>query len=464
MEPLLRCLNHHKSQFAPTINHVHVSHSAYADDLSIFVKRSSNIKFIKDTLSCFEFISGLKVNCKKTHILHQSDDTDKIEDWAIVRESKILGILFPTSNRKQIDDTITKLHDQLAFWKRLKLTLYTKIILLNTYTKFQFTLSILNYLDKDVKKINKLIDWGLSNKDTEFITSYKYNPLFSCRRSYLSKQQFGFHFEHRLNQAQLARISRITHMHFSNVPSIYFAQGLNSIIGVPEDVNMLDIIPPALEPHFSLWNDLNVKLSLSTTPRSSSFKKFVSTEKPSLHETPSNVPNLDKWPIIKKLHVPPSTKSFLLKLYMNALPTDDRCRFGKDESDETRIRCPSCKAFLTGQHFFSGKCLAKYGYEIFKWCDKHWIKRPRFEINFDRNIDLMFMNTLWKTVCTSLHKTHLKLPALQHSAKKMFVHELRLAKTIFPKDYVIFELNLSKLNVNNLLFRYSLVDITNTGI
>ena len=26
--------------------------------------------------------------------------------------------------------------------------------------------------------------------------------------------------------------------------------------------------------------------------------------------TPYKVPDLDKWPIIKKLHIPPSTKSF----------------------------------------------------------------------------------------------------------------------------------------------------------
>ena len=150
---------------------------------------------------------------------------------------------------------------------------------------------------------------------------------------------------------------------------------------------------------------------------------------------------------------------------MNALRFDNRIRFGKDEADLNReiIVCPICDAFLTSDHFFSGNCFSKYTIEIYKWCDKHWIAHPKFRIGFDRNIDLIFMNTLWKTFCTALHKKHLKLPALQHSAKTMFVHELRLAKTIFPKDYKIIEINLSKLNTNNMVFRYNLLDTLDTS-
>ena len=280
MEPLLRCLKGNNLEFSPKLNNHHIPLSAYADDLSVFVRHASKVKFVKDVLSKFETTSGLKVNAKKTHILHSSDDSESIESWEIVKETKILGVLFPTSNRNQIIETITKLHDQLAFWKRLKLPLYTKIILLNSYTKFQYSLSILDYLDKDTKKINKLVDWGLSNRNDEFKPLNKYNPLFSCRRSYLSKQNFGFHFSHRLQQAQLARISRITHMKESNIPSLYYAQGLKSIIGDPSKVNTFDTVPPALEPHFSLWKELEFNLSLDSPPRSSSFKKFVKTAKP----------------------------------------------------------------------------------------------------------------------------------------------------------------------------------------
>ena len=91
-------------------------------------------------LSTFELISGLKVNQKKTVIYHSKDNSVSICDWQLVKSIKILGILFPTSSREHIKTTTNNLQNQLAFWKRLKIPLYTKIVLLNTYTKFQFSL------------------------------------------------------------------------------------------------------------------------------------------------------------------------------------------------------------------------------------------------------------------------------------------------------------------------------------
>ena len=75
------------------------------------------------------------------------------------------------------------------------------------------------------------------------------------------------------------------------------------------------------------------------------------------------------------------------------------------------------------------------------------------------------MNTLWKTFCTALSiRNILNFLLYKHSAKSMFVHELRIAKTIFPKDYRISELDLSKLDTNNIMVRYNLLDSPDSSL
>ena len=65
MEPLLRCLKGNKLEFSPELNNHHIPLSAYADNLSVFVRHASKVKFVKEVLSKFETTSGLKVNAKK---------------------------------------------------------------------------------------------------------------------------------------------------------------------------------------------------------------------------------------------------------------------------------------------------------------------------------------------------------------------------------------------------------------
>ena len=139
----------------------YIPYSAFADDLTIFVKRGYLILGIKNMLSLFEIASGLKVNNKKTEIYHCHSKEKSIYGWPVVQLIKILGIVFPTQNRIHINDTINNLHGQLAFWKKLQLPLYTKLVLLNTYVKFQYCLAFLDWNKRDIAKINKLIHWAL---------------------------------------------------------------------------------------------------------------------------------------------------------------------------------------------------------------------------------------------------------------------------------------------------------------
>ena len=213
------CLLHQKlvNSLSPTV---------LANDLTVFCRKASKIEIIYSLLRRFEIASGLKVNNLKTEIHHPSFSQTSICSWPVVRTVKILGILYPTNSRLQINDTIDTLHGQLSFWKTLKLSLYTIITLINTYTKFQYTLPILDYDARDIKRIN--------------------NPLFSASRCLLSSQKFGYSFELKLQKARLARIARIMKCVFNdinNIPTIYFAQNLVSKIN-PYGIFKIKPIPP----------------------------------------------------------------------------------------------------------------------------------------------------------------------------------------------------------------------------
>ena len=162
---------------------------------------------------------------------------------------------------------------------------------------------------------------------------------------------------------------------------------------------------------------------------------------------------LDDWPIIRKLHVPASTKSFLLKLFMNALPTANSMKFAEGE-----VRCPACKEELTGDHFFSKVgCLKKYTKKIYEWCDKHWLPRPACKIDFDNRFSLILMNCLWKTFCKARFNSDLNTCALQNTAKDFFKRELQLAQILYEKDYKT-QLKLYKFDWNSIHFKYEVVN------
>ena len=70
-------------------------------------------------------------------------------------------------------------------WKTLKLPLFTILTLLNTYTRFQYTLPILEYDARDIKRVNKLVQWAISNDSSAFVPTKRYNPFYSIHNYFL---------------------------------------------------------------------------------------------------------------------------------------------------------------------------------------------------------------------------------------------------------------------------------------
>ena len=252
-----------------------------------------------------------------------------------------------------------------------------------------------------LKRINKLIRWATGNVPSPFDPSKRYNPLFSASRCLLSSQKFGYSFELKLQKARLARIARIMKCVFNdinNIPTIYFAQNLVSKTN-PYGIFKIKPIPPTIRKHVMLWRRKKIDYELSDVKPSSSVFHNLLNLAPHLHQTPDSVPSLKDWPRVKKLHLPPSTKSFLLKVFMNALPTSNRLAFNKSIS----ITCPLCSSPLSSSHFFKEKCSLKLRNVIDEWTKKKGILKPQFRFNFinkNSNYNLLFINCLWKNgVC-----------------------------------------------------------------
>ena len=437
LEPLLCALYEERYSYAPKIGHYAISHSAFADDLTVFCRKATKVKIIYNLLTLFERASGLRVNNLKTEIQHPTYSQSTISTWPVVRTTKILGILFPTKSRLQINNTIETLHGQLSFWKTLKLPLFTIITLINTYNKFQYTLPILDYDARDIKRVNKLIRWAIGNDPAPFDPTKRYNPLFSAPRCLLSHQRFGFAFELKLQKARLARIARIMKCVsdvMNNIPDVYFAQNLISIAN-PDNIFKIKPIPPTIRKHVMLWRRKRIDYEPSDIkPSASTFHNLLNFKPPHLHQTPDNVPSLKDWPRIKKLHIPPSTKSFLFKVFMNALPTSNRLSFNKSIS----VTCPLCSSPLSSSHFFKEKCSTELRKGINEWTKKKGIATPRFRFNFidkNSNYNLILINSLWKTVCALIHSNKTNLKAQRCLAKQIFKRELRIASILFPSEY-----------------------------
>ena len=465
IEPLLLALHDEKVWFAPKIDKFRISHSAFADDLTIFIKNEKHFQRVKDLLDLFQHASGLKVNNKKTEVLHNTYNLQSTFcTWPIVRSIKILGVLFPIQSRLQINDTLDKLQGQISFWKRLKLPLYTKLILLTTYTKFQYHLSLLDWTAKDVSKVNKLIHWAFKNDNADFEPTKRYNSLFSATRCSASKQAIGFDFDLRLKKARLARVYRIMRTEWKDTPTIFLAQRLH-LLNV-ENIFTFKNFPPTIKKHMMLWRREVIRIDPldNSKPCSSMFHKLLNILEPELHPTPSNVPKLDNWPIIKKLHLPPSTKSFLLKVYMNALPTADRLAHTKDTVDsplclrcgKRQIHCPLCDKDLSSIHFFQGKCAQSYSSKILKWSEKHQLPKPFFSLIQKRNnsnYNLIYVNTLWKTVCKARHAEKSNVFSLSAHAKNMYKRELQIACILFPKEYKL----IGKFNTSSIHDKFNFI-------
>ena len=122
----------------------------YADDTTAFVKNENSLVSLFDAISIFEAGSGAKLNHSKTEALWLGawrNRQDQPLDLSWVKKTKILGVVFGTSNveRDNWEPRISKLDKCLLGWKNRSLSFIGKVLVLNILglSKLFFVASVL---------------------------------------------------------------------------------------------------------------------------------------------------------------------------------------------------------------------------------------------------------------------------------------------------------------------------------
>ena len=144
----------------------------YADDATLILKGERDLELALKDIEDFYFVSGLKLNRKKSHGLWIGADAQSPKtpgDITWVKEGqciKILGIYFNASEEASLIDLnwknkIDKVQNIIARWQRRNISLYGKIIIAKTFLLSQFTyilqalalpLTVLNTIDSMIFK------------------------------------------------------------------------------------------------------------------------------------------------------------------------------------------------------------------------------------------------------------------------------------------------------------------------
>ena len=144
-----------------------ISHLQFADDTLLFIDSDpKSIRGLKRVLSCFELISGLKINYDKSNIYGFHEDHRVISDWSSILGCKIgtgpfkyLGTTIGLSPRRLNFWTplIHKIRNQLLSWNSADLLVAGKLVLLKasldsipTYwlALYEIPKAILNLIEK----------------------------------------------------------------------------------------------------------------------------------------------------------------------------------------------------------------------------------------------------------------------------------------------------------------------------
>ena len=142
--------------------------TAFADDLTSFIRDIPSFKILIDTIERFGNCSGLKLNSDKTEALwlgnsYNNCQLPNIDVDKINKPMKILGIYFTYDWRKKqelnFEAILKSLRKTLNSWQWRNLSLYGKIQIVKTFAipKFMFRASVISLSKEIVKQVNSII-------------------------------------------------------------------------------------------------------------------------------------------------------------------------------------------------------------------------------------------------------------------------------------------------------------------
>ncbi len=197
METLIRNLENNKSVKNLHVNGIKLNKvTAYADDVAILTSDSVSIKNALKIYEQFSAVSGLYINPEKTEVLNlkrfYANETLQLDIYGsdvqlnTNKEITICGKTFSLDPQieetKNINDKIDKLERQLNMWRKRKLTIEGRILVVKTFAISQtlYTMQNTFYSANKLKKIESII--------------YKYiwNGIDRVKRDVIKKHSISF--------------------------------------------------------------------------------------------------------------------------------------------------------------------------------------------------------------------------------------------------------------------------------
>ena len=192
LELLAIRIRNNKSIKSIVINGTEIKLSAYADDMSLFVKDKQSISVIFDELTIFSKISGLRCNKDKTECLrlgksNMEHGREISVKW--VDSICITGVIFSQAGideKENTDPIIEKIETQLNLWKARNISLIGRAQIVKTFgfSKIRFISNMMTIPEKTCIQIKSLAFGFLWNgsergkvKRTAIVSDYEKGGL-----------------------------------------------------------------------------------------------------------------------------------------------------------------------------------------------------------------------------------------------------------------------------------------------
>lgn len=364
---------------------------AYADDLAAYTSNNSRLGGVVQVYSNFEFACGLKLNATKSFITYNtilpplpvSNINIQFNYW------NYLGYTFHFHGvDPNLNHYIEKLENTFASYKKFKFSWIQKAVLVNTfiYPRIFYSFYASSPSNDFFEKVEKLTRWFFHSDEKKFDKSKPYNNKMSLERMYRPIKSGGFglvslrtkylaiklqmlmkHLSDKLplspkimeNLNYLQTIKRDTRSPIFWMKSKLKEANklLNSLVPIIKKVNF-SIKPNAIV-HTSSNSLINNKLFNGTNEIDCSLKNCYKAILPSLIKwDQASLTNTQKlwitryninfnsiFSVIRKLKIRPGLKSFLIKLWNNAIFIPEKCHCGKtldhtNATEHTLMECP----------------------------------------------------------------------------------------------------------------------------
>ncbi|MGL5820184.1 MAG: reverse transcriptase domain-containing protein, partial [Sarcina sp.] len=156
--------------------------TAYADDITIFIKNQEEMNVVREHFKVYEEISGAKLNHNKTEAIWMGSNTTPVLDIQVQHEIKILGLIISKNKciERNWEGKESEIKEEMGKWKIANYKTRIQVIKTFVLSKLLFLATIFPPEKRVIMKLNKLcvkFIWGNNREVTKRTLLYKPKEL-----------------------------------------------------------------------------------------------------------------------------------------------------------------------------------------------------------------------------------------------------------------------------------------------